>query len=306
MSFAQKFHTALDETRLLVLVCQILFGFQFESTFQQNFDKLDRAALAADAAGLMLMVLTIGLLIAPSSQHRLVERGRVTCRIRDATTGFAAVALATFTASFASDVFLVFERLYGTNAGLAAGAGVAALCLGLWYGVGALLKDARERRRAQMEKDSDVELHEKIDQMLTEARVVLPGAQALLGFQFIATLTQAFEKLSPVARNAHMTALLLVALAAVLLMTPAAIHRIAYSGEDSERFHVMGSGFVTAALLPLSVGISLDVYVALGRITARPTLSAVAAGLAWCVLVWLWYAQPLVIRSSVRRAAHAR
>ncbi|XIA63269.1 hypothetical protein ACFIOY_29350 [Bradyrhizobium sp. TZ2] len=35
----------------------------------------------------------------------------------------------------------------------------------------------------------------KIEQLLTEARGIMPGGQALLGFQFVATLTKAFETL---------------------------------------------------------------------------------------------------------------
>ena len=41
----------------------------------------------------------------------------------------------------------------------------------------------------------ETELSTRIKQVLTEARVVLPGAQALLGFQFIAVLTDSFARL---------------------------------------------------------------------------------------------------------------
>ncbi len=34
---AQKFQTSLDETRLLMLASQILFGFQFQTVFQDQF-----------------------------------------------------------------------------------------------------------------------------------------------------------------------------------------------------------------------------------------------------------------------------
>jgi hypothetical protein len=37
----------------------------------------------------------------------------------------------------------------------------------------------------------------KVEQLLTEARVIIPGAQALLGFQFIAMLTSGFDRLPP-------------------------------------------------------------------------------------------------------------
>ena len=42
---------------------------------------------------------------------------------------------------------------------------------------------------------------------LTEARVILPGAQALLGFQLSVVLTQAFEKLPVSSQIAHGMAL---------------------------------------------------------------------------------------------------
>jgi hypothetical protein len=56
--------------------------------------------------------------------------------------------------------------------------------------------------------------------MLTEARVVLPGAQPLLGFQLVVTLTRTFEQLPESSRLLHMAALCSVALTTILLMVP--------------------------------------------------------------------------------------
>jgi Family of unknown function (DUF6328) len=77
-------------------------------------------------------------------------------------------------------------------------------------------------------------LHSRIEQMLTEARVILPGAQALLGFQLAIVLTETFEKLPTLPRLLHATALLSVAVSVILLITPAALHRIVWAGEDTE------------------------------------------------------------------------
>jgi Family of unknown function (DUF6328) len=71
----------------------------------------------------------------------------------------------------------------------------------------------------------------KVDQMLTEARVILPGAQALLGFQLSVVLTSAFEWFSGLSQMSHAMALGLVALATIPLMAPAAYHRIVDAGE---------------------------------------------------------------------------
>jgi len=43
--------------------------------------------------------------------------------------------------------------------------------------------------------EGNTPLSTKIEQVLTEARVIIPGGQALLGFQFVATLTKSFDAL---------------------------------------------------------------------------------------------------------------
>jgi hypothetical protein len=61
-------------------------------------------------------------------------------------------------------------------------------------------------------------LSAKVEQMLIEARVIIPGAQALLGFQLTVTLTRAFEQLPYESKLAHAAALCCIALSVILLM----------------------------------------------------------------------------------------
>src|ERR1700747_1138303 len=89
----KKVKTALDETRLLILGAQVLFGFQFNGVFQDAFAELSPTIRLAHCTGQILMVLSIGLLIAPSMQHRIVEEGEDTARIQQVTSLFAALAL---------------------------------------------------------------------------------------------------------------------------------------------------------------------------------------------------------------------
>ena len=145
------------------------------------------------------------------------------------------------------------------------------------------------------------DLHEKIDQMLTEARVILPGAQALLGFQFAVTMTKAFAELPAMDRDIHFFALVMEALAIMVLLTPAAIHRLTFGGVDAERFHNIGSSLLTIALAPLALGIVADFYVAANKMLDNTTLAASSAGLAAILLVGLWYALPLLLRGTLRK-----
>src|SRR5689334_14600404 len=88
--------------------------------------------------------------------------------------------------------------------------------------------DASSDRRETL---SDATSH-----LLEECRMVLPGIQALFGFQWIAFFNQRFADLSSINQELHLTATAIVALSAALLMTPAVYHRAARGIAISERF----------------------------------------------------------------------
>ncbi len=97
------------------------------------------------------------------------------------------------------------------------------------------------------------------------------------------------------AKIVHAVALGLVAVNVILLMTPAALHRLSYGGADSPRFLRTASALVTAAPLFLAAGIAAESYVVLGRIANRE-LAATCATASFLVLVGFWYALPLIVR----------
>lgn len=69
-----------------------------------------------------------------------------------------------------------------------------------------------------------------------ETRMILPGVQAIVGFQLIAVFNQRFESLSERQQSLHLLAFLLVTLAMGLIMAPAAYHRLAERGKVTRRF----------------------------------------------------------------------
>src|SRR5205085_9667959 len=95
----RRVKTALDETRLLILGAQILFGFHLNGAFQNGFPDLAPHSRALHALSFLMMAIAIALLIAPSLQHRLVERGMASERIITASEHFAAAALFPFALS---------------------------------------------------------------------------------------------------------------------------------------------------------------------------------------------------------------
>lgn len=149
-------------------------------------------------------------------------------------------------------------------------------------------------RKTQVSKATPLDA--QVDQLLTEARVIIPGAQALFGLQLAVTLTRAFEQLPPMAKMAHAAALCCGGLAIILLMAPASLHRISFAGQDDPEFVKIGSRFVIAAPLPLSFGIALDAYVAAGRALQSDSGAAVLAVAAITALLGFWYVYPLAKR----------
>ena len=293
MKLDRKIKTALDETRQLIQGSQVLFGFLLESVFQNGFETLSRPSQYLVCAALGLMVLSIGCLIAPSMQHR-IEAGQSTPRLERATSVLAGWALLPFTASLGLGLFIVFERIFGRITGVAVGAASAALAGFFWFGLAWLIGEPR--RRTMTEQSGPTPLSTKVEQMLTEARVIIPGCQALLGFQLIAMLTRAFDELPQDAKIMHAAGLCCVTIATILLMTPAALHRLSFGADDSEPFLRLGSAFVIAASLPLALGIAADVYVVFLKIT-HSTAITIAAGLTlFAAMLLLWYFYPIWLR----------
>src|SRR5260370_27154527 len=106
--------------------------------------------------------------------------------------------------------------------------------------------------------------------------MVLPGVQALLAFGFAATLMDAFPGLPGASQALDLAGVACVALATILLMTPAARHRLVEGGEDTEAFHRFASRLLLAAMVPLALGIAAEFPLLLRPIPDSVALPATA------------------------------
>ena len=295
MKLSEKVKVALEETRILIRGAQILLGFGSRGVFDDRFDQLSAYARYADGVALGLLVCAIGLLIAPGPYHRIVEGGQDSGRLHRFATVIADLALLPFALALGLGLFVAIEAIFDDSAvSIAAGVTGAGLALALWYGLPRLRKRSVGEREQMITRQSneraDTPLHAKIEQLLTEARVVLPGAQALFGFQLAIVLTRAFEQLPKASAS-----LLLVALAVMMLMAPAPYHRIVYAGEDTEDMYRVSSALVTGATLPLGLGLAGDVYVVIAKISGSFAIGSFTGGVAFVFLIGLWYLYPIIV-----------
>jgi uncharacterized protein DUF6328 len=144
----------------------------------------------------------------------------------------------------------------------------------------------------------EVKLSQAASYLLDECRMVLPGVQAIFGFQLIAVFNQRFaEDLPDFAQRMHFASLTLVALAAALVMTPAAYHRMTGITHVTRRFLDTSSRLVMSSMVVLAFGLSLDYFV-VGWLVFESMAMALAAAVMLAVLTALWIAFPRSRRAN--------
>lgn len=294
MDLSKASKIALQESRLLILGAQVLLGFQFQVLFRETFSALPFLSRQTCCASMVLMALSVGLLIAPSMQHQIVERGFDSRRLLSVARRYAAASLVPFALALAGDVYVTSETIRLSHPLLVSG-GFLCLATLFWF----VTPRAIQILLANQQPDIDMKptsIEARLEQMLTEARVILPGVQALLGFQLVAVFTSTFERMSDGLKIAHFGALSAVLVATMLLMTVPVIHRVSFHGADDERFLAIGTSLLLAAPAFLAVAATTEIYVGL-IVAGAPAAAALSvSGLLGLALAGLWYGWPLWLR----------
>lgn len=132
--------------------------------------------------------------------------------------------------------------------------------------------------------------------------MVLPGVQALFGFQLVAVFShQFFDRLGETEHALHLGALFLTAVAAAMLMAPAAYHRQAEPGQVSDRFVAYASRLLTWAMVPLMLGLSIDMYVITMAMFRSWEGSLAVASALFVTYATLWFVIPRARRAPGRQ-----
>jgi hypothetical protein len=152
------------------------------------------------------------------------------------------------------------------------------------------------------ESREELSLNDAASHLLEECRTVVPGMQALFGFQLIAVFNSGFrDLLTPAERLLHLAAIVLVTIAIALVMAPAALHRQTEPMAVSRRFITISSRLLMASMAPLTAGLCLDVYVVARTIVDTRADAAIIAVLLLGVFIALWLVLPRLVRNSSPR-----
>jgi Kef-type K+ transport system membrane component KefB len=137
-------------------------------------------------------------------------------------------------------------------------------------------------------------------ELLQELRVVLPGVQVLLAFLLTAPFQQRFAQLPGSQRNAFFAAIACATMATALLIAPSAHHRMRWRTGEKDRLLRIANREAIWGTVFLAAAVVLALYV-ITNVLFASWIAVVTAVLAVAVFVWLWYALPLVGRSSPKQ-----
>jgi hypothetical protein len=142
-------------------------------------------------------------------------------------------------------------------------------------------------------------LKDKIQTGLDESRMLVLGAQILIGFAFSANFQPAFRDLPVAFQYLNLLALTLMLITICLLMSSTALHQLTEEGNDSARLHRFTTHIMESVLALFSLGIGADLYVSAGTIVAK-TPAAIVATVITLISLGFWYGPHFLVRGNGR------
>jgi hypothetical protein len=163
-------------------------------------------------------------------------------------------------------------------------------------------READGGRRSPYHRDeTDAErLDRNYSELLQELRVAQAGVQILFAFLLSLAFTQRFAQITSFQRGVYVATLLLAAVAAALLITPVAFHRLVFRRRQKDDLvdaaNRLAVGGLVALLLAIVGALLLILDVVLGR---TPALVLSGAAAAW--YTGFWFVLPLASREPRNR-----
>lgn len=128
--------------------------------------------------------------------------------------------------------------------------------------------------------------------LLAECRMVLPGIQALFGFQLIAVFNSSFfQILTPAEQKLHLLALFLTMIAIALVMTPAAYHRQTGTSKVTQDFIELATRLLLWGMWPLMIGLCIEFFL-IAKIILDGLLAAMLTIVLGSLFISLWFIFP--------------
>lgn len=132
-----------------------------------------------------------------------------------------------------------------------------------------------------------------LGELLSEIRILLPGTEIFLGFLTTLPFTDRFDHLSRTEHVVYVCTYFATLMAFVLMVAPAAYHRVARPIHDKERFKLFANKLLVIGLVPISLSVVLATFLVSSMVIGAGYALWGAFAMAAMVLL-LWWTIPLL------------
>jgi hypothetical protein len=155
-----------------------------------------------------------------------------------------------------------------------------------------------DRPSGRAESESD-RLDRNLSELLQELRVALPGVQVLFAFLLIVPFQQKFSEITPFQEKLYFASLLLTTIAAALLISPTAYHRMTFRMQQKEHLVFLANRLAIGGLACLALAMT-GVVMLVTDLLFGALLTAIVSVLTLGLFLLLWFALPLQRRLSAQ------
>ncbi len=147
------------------------------------------------------------------------------------------------------------------------------------------------RPRSELLIDGD------LSDMLSELRILLPGAQMLTAFLIILPFSGGLAQRQPSEKMLFLATFVLALTSLVLLTAPAIQHRLMRPLNDRGRFKRVATRQIVAGSFTLALAFTLGTNLVISTVFGV-LIGAVAAALTALVIVCIWWALPMYLKRT--------
>ena len=150
-------------------------------------------------------------------------------------------------------------------------------------------------KTSKQQASKELPLDKAASLVLDESRMILPGIQALFGFQLIVVFSTTFtEKLNVFEQRLHLIAILQVVLATMIILTQAMFHRQTSEKEVAEEFIRIASRLLLLSMFPIVSSISIEFYLISRVILNNVTWALFFTMIILSLFLLLWLGLPRI------------
>lgn len=151
------------------------------------------------------------------------------------------------------------------------------------------------RKTSKQGPSKELPLDKAATLVLDESRMILPGIQALFGFQLIAVFNDTFTaKLSVLEQRLHLLAIALNLITTIIILTQAVFHRQTSMKEVANEFVHIATRLLLISMFPLATGFCLEFYLISRIILNDVSLSLLFSLGLFALFLMLWIGLPRI------------